>query len=68
MLNVLLQRIEVVEELAGFRRVMTMACKVHDPILLLDNMSLKYVVAYLGNMPLDFLQMEQPHRAIHNRI
>jgi hypothetical protein len=51
--------IEVVEKLAGFCGVITVAGKVHDPVFLLGNMSLT-----LRNVLLGFLEMAHMHFAI----
>src|SRR5262252_6737856 len=60
-LNVLgLRRIEIIEKLRCFARVVTAAGKVRDPLLLLCDVS-----DALGDMTLGFFQMTKLHRPVH---
>jgi hypothetical protein len=52
-------RIEAIEKLAGFRRVVAKAGQVRNPLLLLGHVSLS-----LGNVPFGFRQMAKLHRTV----
>lgn len=61
MLDVLdLARIEVVEELPGFRRVRPKTRELRNALLLLRNVPLT-----VGNMPFGLLQVLLEHLAVH---
>jgi hypothetical protein len=57
-----LGRIEVIEELPGFRRVMTVASKIVDPFFLLGNTPRSFY-----NMPLGLFQMTKLDFSVHGQ-